>query len=92
MFKSDIDKQVPIYIAEIAPKNLRGGLTTLNQLMIVTGSSISFLLGSVVSWRTLALTGMYKFKICNKYLTMNRKTYPFIVLQDWFLAFFCLLV
>ncbi|KAJ0431912.1 putative major facilitator, sugar transporter, major facilitator superfamily [Helianthus annuus] len=49
---------VPIYIAEIAPKNLRGALTTLNQLMIVTGSSISFLLGTVVSWRTLALTGL----------------------------------
>ncbi|KAL4570261.1 hypothetical protein LXL04_025913 [Taraxacum kok-saghyz] len=49
---------VPIYIAEIAPKDLRGGLTTLNQLMIVTGSSISFLLGTIVSWRTLALTGL----------------------------------
>ncbi|KAI7746208.1 hypothetical protein M8C21_026148 [Ambrosia artemisiifolia] len=32
------------------------GLTTLNQLMIVTGSFISFLLGTVVSMRTLALT------------------------------------
>uniref|UniRef100_A0A7N0U8M5 Major facilitator superfamily (MFS) profile domain-containing protein n=1 Tax=Kalanchoe fedtschenkoi TaxID=63787 RepID=A0A7N0U8M5_KALFE len=49
---------VPIFIAEIAPKNLRGGLTTLNQLMIVTGSSVAFLMGSVVSWRTLALTGV----------------------------------
>lgn len=49
---------VPIYIAEISPKNLRGGLTTLNQLMIVTGSSVSFLLGTVVSWRTLALVGL----------------------------------
>ncbi|KAI3713792.1 hypothetical protein L1987_72378 [Smallanthus sonchifolius] len=47
---------VPIYIAEISPKELRGGLTTLNQFMIVTGSSIAFLLGTVVSWRTLALT------------------------------------
>ncbi|XP_076910837.1 sugar transporter ERD6-like 16 isoform X2 [Bidens hawaiensis] len=47
---------VPVYIAEISPKELRGGLTTLNQFMIVTGSSISFLLGTVVSWRTLALT------------------------------------
>ncbi|KAK1438252.1 hypothetical protein QVD17_04058 [Tagetes erecta] len=47
---------VPVYIAEIAPKELRGGLTTLNQFMIVTGSSISFLLGTVVSWRILALT------------------------------------
>ena len=26
------DKQVPIYIAEIAPKDLRGGLATLNQV------------------------------------------------------------
>ncbi|XP_021688956.2 sugar transporter ERD6-like 16 isoform X2 [Hevea brasiliensis] len=49
---------VPIFIAEIAPKNLRGGLTTLNQLMIVTGSSIAFLLGSVITWRALALTGL----------------------------------
>nr|XP_043638564.1 sugar transporter ERD6-like 16 [Erigeron canadensis] len=49
---------VPIYIAEIAPKELRGGLTTLNQLMIVTGSSISFLLGTVVTWRTLGLTSL----------------------------------
>lgn len=49
---------VPIFIAEIAPKNLRGGLTTLNQLMIVTGSSVAFLIGSVISWRALALTGL----------------------------------
>lgn len=25
-------KQVPVYIAEIAPKNLRGGLATTNQV------------------------------------------------------------
>ncbi|XP_074316535.1 sugar transporter ERD6-like 16 [Silene latifolia] len=49
---------VPIFIAEIAPKDLRGGLTTLNQLMIVTGSSMSLLLGSVISWRNLALVGL----------------------------------
>lgn len=29
---SNVDQQVPIFIAEIAPKNLRGGLTTLNQV------------------------------------------------------------
>jgi SP family facilitated glucose transporter-like MFS transporter 8 len=29
---SNVDRQVPIFIAEIAPKNLRGGLTTLNQV------------------------------------------------------------
>ncbi|XP_057538874.1 sugar transporter ERD6-like 16 [Amaranthus tricolor] len=49
---------VPIFIAEIAPKELRGGLTTLNQLMIVTGSSITFLMGSIISWRVLALAGL----------------------------------
>ncbi|KAL2464008.1 Sugar transporter ERD6-like 16 [Forsythia ovata] len=49
---------VPIFIAEIAPKNLRGGLATLNQLMIVCGASTAYLLGTVVTWRTLALTGL----------------------------------
>ncbi|KAH7856741.1 hypothetical protein Vadar_005002 [Vaccinium darrowii] len=49
---------VPVFVAEIAPKNLRGGLTTLNQLMIVIGSSISFLLGTVLTWRSLALIGL----------------------------------
>ncbi|KAK2358170.1 Major facilitator superfamily protein [Trifolium repens] len=49
---------VPIYIAEIAPKNLRGGLATTNQLMIVIGASVSFLIGSVLSWRQLALAGL----------------------------------
>ncbi|XP_062176447.1 sugar transporter ERD6-like 16 [Alnus glutinosa] len=49
---------VPIFIAEISPKNLRGGLTTLNQLMIVIGSSVAFLIGTVITWRTLALTGL----------------------------------
>ncbi|GMP99894.1 hypothetical protein CsSME_00047200 [Camellia sinensis var. sinensis] len=49
---------VPVFIAEIAPKNLRGALTTLNQLMIVCGVSVSFIIGTVLSWRALALTGL----------------------------------
>ncbi|XP_073525917.1 uncharacterized protein [Phyllobates terribilis] len=48
---------VPVYIAEIAPMELRGALTTLNQLIICTGVSVSFLIG-LVPWRTLALTGL----------------------------------
>ncbi|KAL4380741.1 hypothetical protein AHAS_Ahas04G0063800 [Arachis hypogaea] len=48
---------VPIYIAEIAPKNLRGGLATINQLMIVIRASDSFLIGIVITWRQLALAG-----------------------------------
>ncbi|KAK8671061.1 hypothetical protein V6N13_037670 [Hibiscus sabdariffa] len=49
---------VPVFIAEIAPKHLRGGLTTLNQLMIVIGQSVAFLIGTVITWRSLALTGL----------------------------------
>ncbi|KAK6117340.1 hypothetical protein DH2020_048931 [Rehmannia glutinosa] len=49
---------VPVFIAEIAPKNLRGGLATLNQLMIVCGASVAYILGTVITWRTLALTGL----------------------------------
>lgn len=46
---------VPVFISEIAPKDLRGGLATLNQLMIIAGVSFTFILGTVVSWRTLTL-------------------------------------
>lgn len=49
---------VPVFIAEIAPKNLRGALTTLNQLMICTGVSVAFIIGTVLTWRVLALTGL----------------------------------
>ncbi|GER30185.1 major facilitator superfamily protein [Striga asiatica] len=49
---------VPVFISEIAPKNLRGGLATLNQLMIVIGSSTAYILGTVLTWRILALTGL----------------------------------
>lgn len=49
---------VPVFIAEIAPKNLRGGLTTLNQLLIVSGSSAGFIFGTFVTWRSLALIGI----------------------------------
>ncbi|RWR93661.1 Sugar/inositol transporter [Cinnamomum micranthum f. kanehirae] len=49
---------VPVFIAEIAPKNLRGGLTTVNQLLICTGASVVFIIGTVVSWRMLTLVGL----------------------------------
>ncbi|KAL5701551.1 hypothetical protein ACHQM5_026875 [Ranunculus cassubicifolius] len=49
---------VPVFIAEIAPKDLRGALTTLNQLMIVIGVSVSFIIGTILKWRTLALIGL----------------------------------
>ncbi|CAN4093158.1 unnamed protein product [Withania somnifera] len=49
---------VPVFIAEIAPKDLRGALTTINQLMICCGVSVSFIIGTMLTWRTLALTGI----------------------------------
>ncbi|CAH8300302.1 unnamed protein product [Eruca vesicaria subsp. sativa] len=49
---------VPIFIAEIAPKTFRGALTTLNQILICTGVSVSFIIGTVVTWRVLALIGL----------------------------------
>ncbi|CAA2972476.1 sugar transporter ERD6-like 5 [Olea europaea subsp. europaea] len=48
---------VPVYIAEITPKNLRGAFTAVNQLMICCGSSVMFLVGNVFTWRTLAWIG-----------------------------------
>ncbi|TXG63564.1 hypothetical protein EZV62_010558 [Acer yangbiense] len=49
---------VPVFIAEIAPKNLRGALTAVNQLMICCGVSVAFIIGTVLTWRVLALTGL----------------------------------
>ncbi|XWS58250.1 hypothetical protein CRYUN_Cryun08bG0017900 [Craigia yunnanensis] len=49
---------VPIYIAEITPKNVRGGFTALNPLLMGFGQSLAFLIGSLVNWRTLALIGI----------------------------------
>ncbi|KAI3506348.1 hypothetical protein L1887_28705 [Cichorium endivia] len=48
---------VPVYIAEITPKNLRGAFTDVNQLMISIGISVMWLLGVLIPWRTLALIG-----------------------------------
>ncbi|PKI74104.1 sugar transporter ERD6-like 5 [Punica granatum] len=48
---------VPVYVAEITPKNVRGGFTSLNQLMIGIGKAIMYLIGSLVGWRVLAAIG-----------------------------------
>ncbi|KAG2551731.1 sugar transporter ERD6-like 16 [Panicum virgatum] len=49
---------VPVFIAEIAPKNLRGGLATSNQLLICSGSSATYIIGALVAWRNLVLVGL----------------------------------
>ncbi|KAJ9682119.1 hypothetical protein PVL29_018152 [Vitis rotundifolia] len=48
---------VPVYIAEITPKNLRGRFTGLNMLFISCGTSVMYFAGGVVTWRILALIG-----------------------------------
>ncbi|KAI4364575.1 hypothetical protein MLD38_020649 [Melastoma candidum] len=48
---------VPIYIAEITPKGVRGAFTALDQFSISCGFSVTYFVGTVVSWRLLALVG-----------------------------------
>ncbi|XLT22669.1 hypothetical protein HN873_053961 [Arachis hypogaea] len=49
---------VPVFIAYIAPKELRGALTPLNQFRICGVVAVSFVIGNVLSWRTLGLIGL----------------------------------
>ncbi|GKV08908.1 hypothetical protein SLEP1_g20479 [Rubroshorea leprosula] len=46
---------VPVYIAEITPKDLRGGFAFANQLMNTIGFAIVYFVGTMISWRALAL-------------------------------------
>ena len=49
--------QVPLYLAELAPTRARGGLTTLNQLMISLGIFVAYLvdygLAGTGAWRVM---------------------------------------
>nr|XP_011466332.1 PREDICTED: sugar transporter ERD6-like 17 isoform X1 [Fragaria vesca subsp. vesca] len=48
---------VPIYIAEITPRDLRGAFTSATQLMCRCGLALAYFLGNVITWRTLAVIG-----------------------------------
>src|ERR1700744_4543510 len=46
----------PMYISELAPKKIRGGVTSFNQLMVVSGIFVSYIVnwalgGAVGNWR-----------------------------------------
>ncbi|XP_044483761.1 sugar transporter ERD6-like 5 [Mangifera indica] len=49
---------VPIYVAEISPKHVRGAFTALNPLFMGLGQSLAFLFGSIVNWQILAFIGI----------------------------------
>ncbi|CAN0920692.1 Sugar transporter ERD6-like 17 [Linum grandiflorum] len=49
---------VPIYIAEITPKDYRGGFAYASQLLANCGFSTIYFVGNAVSWRTLAVIGV----------------------------------
>ncbi|XP_024010116.1 sugar transporter ERD6-like 15 isoform X2 [Eutrema salsugineum] len=47
----------PVYITEIAPRNLRGAASSMAQLFAGVGISVFYAFGAVVSWRNLAIVG-----------------------------------
>ncbi|KAL0732523.1 hypothetical protein Bca4012_008732 [Brassica carinata] len=49
---------IPVYIAEITPKHVRGAFVFANQLMQSCGVSLYYVIGNFVHWRNLALIGL----------------------------------
>ncbi|WZZ63127.1 hypothetical protein YC2023_063234 [Brassica napus] len=49
---------IPVYIAEITPKNVRGTFTFSNQLLQNCGLATVYYLGNFMAWRTIALIGI----------------------------------
>ncbi|XP_010551192.1 PREDICTED: sugar transporter ERD6-like 3 [Tarenaya hassleriana] len=46
---------IPIYIAEITPKHVRGAFVFANQLLQNCGLSFAYIVGNVIEWRKLAI-------------------------------------
>ncbi|KAL2662617.1 hypothetical protein GLYMA_02G056300v4 [Glycine max] len=49
---------VPVYIAEVSPRTMRGSLGSVNQLSVTIGIMLVYLLGLFVNWRVLAILGV----------------------------------
>ncbi|VVA96536.1 unnamed protein product [Arabis nemorensis] len=48
---------VPVYIAEITPKHVRGAFTASNQILSNSGISLIYFVGTIINWRVLAIIG-----------------------------------
>ncbi|PON64388.1 Major facilitator, sugar transporter-like [Parasponia andersonii] len=48
----------PVYMSEISPQNVRGIFMSVSTLPATFGRALFFLIGPVLSWRTLALIGV----------------------------------
>ncbi|KAK8508855.1 hypothetical protein V6N12_034957 [Hibiscus sabdariffa] len=48
---------VPVYIAEITPKSHRGSFASSTMLMVSSGFALMFYIGTLTSWRSLAMIG-----------------------------------
>lgn len=53
-----ISYTVPVYIAEVAPASMRGGLGAVNQLSVTIGIFLAYFLGLFFPWRVLAGLGI----------------------------------
>ncbi|KAJ7383684.1 Solute carrier 2 (Facilitated glucose transporter) member 8 [Desmophyllum pertusum] len=49
---------VPVYISETAPSRLRGAFGAFNQIGIVTGILVSYIIGHALNWRWSAIAGI----------------------------------
>ncbi|KAE8725509.1 Sugar transporter ERD6-like 5 [Hibiscus syriacus] len=49
---------IPLYLSEIATKNVRGAFASLFTVMLCCGKAVMFIIGSLINWRTSALIGV----------------------------------
>eukprot|EP01147_Barroeca_monosierra_P004188 gene4188-6534_t len=54
-----VSVSVPVYIAEVAPPHLRGGMGSINQLAVTLGVLLSYSIGAGVEWQALAWIGAF---------------------------------
>ncbi|KAK8689462.1 hypothetical protein V6N13_088180 [Hibiscus sabdariffa] len=49
---------IPLYVSEIATKNVRGAFALLFSVMLCCGKAVMFVVGSLINWRNSALIGV----------------------------------